>query len=81
VKKLANPWELFREQINLVFFFSSLGWGETESTWYVGHQPRKIDDDECGAMGGMRIGEGNRSTRRKSAPVLLCSPQIPHVLT
>jgi hypothetical protein len=21
----------------LLFFFSFLGWGETESTWYVGH--------------------------------------------
>jgi hypothetical protein len=26
------------------------------------------------------IGRGNRSTRRKSAPVLLCPPQIPHEL-
>jgi hypothetical protein len=24
---------------------------------------------ECGAIGGMRIGRGNRSTRRKPAPV------------
>jgi hypothetical protein len=29
----------------------------------------------------MRIGRGNRSIRRKPAPVLLCPPQIPHVLT
>jgi hypothetical protein len=29
----------------------------------------------------MRIGTGNRSTRRKLAPVPLCPPQIPHVLT
>jgi hypothetical protein len=28
-----------------------------------------IDDDEYGAVGGMRIGRGNRSTRRKPAPV------------
>jgi hypothetical protein len=40
-----------------------------------------IDDDECGVVGGMRIGRGNRSTRRKPAPVPLCSPQIPHDLT
>jgi hypothetical protein len=39
------------------------------------------DDDECGAVGGMRIGRGSRSTRRKSAPVPLCPPQIPHDLT
>jgi hypothetical protein len=41
------------------------------------YQPRMMmDDDECGAIGEM-IGMGSRSTRRKPAPVLLCSPQIP----
>jgi hypothetical protein len=45
------------------------------------YQPRMIDDgDECGAVGGMRIGRGNESTRRKPAPVPLCPPQIPHDL-
>jgi hypothetical protein len=29
-------------------------------------------------FGGMRIGRGNRSTRRKPAPVPLHPPQIPH---
>jgi hypothetical protein len=38
-------------------------------------------DDECGAVGGMRIGRGICSTRRKRAPVPLCTPQIPHDLT
>jgi hypothetical protein len=33
--------------------------------------------NECGAIDGMRIGKGNRSTRGKPAPVQLCSPQIP----
>jgi hypothetical protein len=37
--------------------------------------PADYDDGE---IGGMMIGKGNRSTRRKSAPVLLCSPQTPH---
>jgi hypothetical protein len=37
-------------------------------------------DDECGAVGGMRIGRGNRSTGRKPAPAPLCPPQIPHDL-
>jgi hypothetical protein len=32
------------------------------------YQPRMIGDDECGAVGGMRIGMGNRSTRRKPVP-------------
>jgi hypothetical protein len=44
------------------------------------HQPQTIDD-ECGAVGGMRTDRGNRSTRRKLAPTLLCPPQIPYDLT
>jgi hypothetical protein len=38
-------------------------------------------DDECGAVGGMRICRGNRSTQRKPAPVPLCPPQVSHNLT
>jgi hypothetical protein len=45
------------------------------------YQPRMIDDDEYGAVGGMRIGRGNRSTRRKPAPAPLRPPQIQHDLT
>jgi hypothetical protein len=37
--------------------------------------PGNYDDGE---IGGMMIGRGNRSTRRKPAPVPLCLPQIPH---
>jgi hypothetical protein len=44
------------------------------------YQPRMIEDDDYGAVGGMRVGRGNRSTRRKPAPVPLCPPQIPHDL-
>jgi hypothetical protein len=40
-----------------------------------------MDDDERGAVGGMRIGRGNQSTRRKPAPMPLCPPQISHDLT
>jgi hypothetical protein len=43
----------------------------------LSYQPRIID--ECGAVGEIRIGRGNRSTRRKPALVPLC-PQIPHDL-
>jgi hypothetical protein len=35
----------------------------------------------CGAVGGMRIGRGNRNTKRKPAPVPICQPQISHDLT
>jgi hypothetical protein len=40
-----------------------------------------IDDDACGAVGGMRIGRGNRSTRRNLAPVPVCSSLMPRDLT
>jgi hypothetical protein len=57
-----------------------MGWVETESTiWPI--VPALDDDDECGAVGGMRTGRETRSTRRKPAPVSLCPPQIPHDLT
>jgi hypothetical protein len=36
--------------------------------------PGDYDDEEFGGM----IDRGNRSTRRKPAPVLLCPPQTPH---
>jgi hypothetical protein len=44
------------------------------------YQPRMIDD-VCGAVDGIRIGRGNRSTRRKPATAPLCPPQIPRDLT
>jgi hypothetical protein len=39
-----------------------------------------IDEGDCGAIGGMKIGRGNRSTWRKPASAPLCPPQIPHDL-
>jgi hypothetical protein len=67
-------------------FFSFLRWGESihlvrRPLFGLLYQSRMIDDDECGAVGEMRIGRGKRSTRRKPAPVLLCPPQITHDLT
>jgi hypothetical protein len=35
-------------------------------------------DYDDGEIGGMMIDRGNRSTRRKPAPVPLCPPQTPH---
>jgi hypothetical protein len=40
-----------------------------------------IDDDECGAVGGMGSGRGSRNILRKRAPVPRGLPQIPHDLT
>jgi hypothetical protein len=34
-------------------------------------------DSDDGEIGGIIIGKGNRGTRRKPAPVLLCPPQTP----
>jgi hypothetical protein len=48
--------------------------GTAASIWPIVPAP----DDEFGVVGGMRVGRGNRSTRRKPAPVPLCPPQIPH---
>jgi hypothetical protein len=39
-----------------------------------------MGDDECGAVSGMRIGRGNRSAWRKSAPMPMCPPQNPYDL-
>jgi hypothetical protein len=44
------------------------------------YQPWMIDDD-CGAVGGIRICRGNLSTGRKIAQVPLSPPQIPHDLS
>jgi hypothetical protein len=48
----------------------------TAATTGLLYQPRMIGD--CGEIGGMKIGTGNRNTRRKPAPAPLCPPQIPH---
>jgi hypothetical protein len=53
--------------------FRSLG--TTATSRPIVPAPGDYDDGE---IGGMMIGRGNRSTRRKPAPVLLCPSQIPH---
>jgi hypothetical protein len=53
----------------------------TSATVGLLYQPRMIDDDDYGVVGGIRIGRGNRNTRRKPAPEPLFPPQIPHDLT
>jgi hypothetical protein len=42
------------------------------------YQPQMINDGDCGEIGGMKIGRGNRTTRRKPAPATFFPPQIPH---
>jgi hypothetical protein len=69
-------------RLRILFFFilsgvrlSPLGTAAATGLMY---QPQMLDDGDCGAIGGMKIGRGNRSTRRKPAPVPLCPPQIPY---
>jgi hypothetical protein len=54
-----------------------LGTSDTENLPIL-PAPGDYDDGE---FGGMMIGRGNRSARRKPAPLPLCLPQIPHDLT
>jgi hypothetical protein len=61
-------------QRGFFLFFFPLGWGDTVHVLrrpLIGllYQPRMIDDDESGAVCGMRIGRGSWSTQRKPAPV------------
>jgi hypothetical protein len=50
----------------------------TAATTGLLYQPHMIDDGDCGVIGGMKFGRGNRSARRKPAPAPLRPPQIPH---
>jgi hypothetical protein len=72
----------------IIFRFLCVGWDwdhlVRRTLISLLYQPQMIDDDddddECGGVTGMRIGRGNRSTRRKPTPVPFCPPQIPHNL-
>jgi hypothetical protein len=61
-------------------FFVNLCGGTlgTAATTDLLYQPRMISDGDCEEIGEIKIGKGNRSTRRKPAPAPLCLPQIPH---
>jgi hypothetical protein len=54
-------------------FVSPLG---TAATIGLLYQPQMTDDGDYGAIGGMKIDRGNRSTGRKPVPVPFCPPQI-----
>jgi hypothetical protein len=48
--------------------------GTSDTEWPIVPAPGDYDDGE---FGGMKIGRGNRSTRRKPTPAPLFPPQIP----
>jgi hypothetical protein len=49
----------------LVGWDKSLGTAATSGLLY---KPPMIDEDDCGAIGGIKISRGNRSTRKKTCP-------------
>jgi hypothetical protein len=49
---------------------------DTAATTGLLYQTRMTDDDDCEAIGRMKLGRENRSTRRKHVPAPLCPPQI-----
>jgi hypothetical protein len=53
----------------------------TATTIGLLYQPQMTDDSDCGATGEVKIGRGNRSTRKRPVTVPLCAPHIPHDLT
>jgi hypothetical protein len=74
--------ELFRRSLEVCFnrglllfiIFSGVGLCPlgTVATSGLLYKPQMIDEGDCGAIGGMKIGRGNQSTRRKPAPAPLC---------
>jgi hypothetical protein len=66
--------------INLNFLFyiiinlSRMRLSQSTTGPFYHHQITRIDNGDCGVIGGMKIGKGQRSTRRKLAPVQLCPP-------
>jgi hypothetical protein len=71
-----SPWQQFSCRDFFVISGVRLSPLGTAATTALLYQPQMIDDGDCGAMVGMKIGRGNRSTRRKPAPAPLCPAQI-----
>jgi hypothetical protein len=88
MRKLRRIFGRKRWKVGFFFFFKFLvlewDWGHLVRRPQIDllYQPRMIDVDEYGVVGGMRIGKGNRSTYlEKPAQVPFCLPQILHHLT
>jgi hypothetical protein len=76
-----NDIRITSDHHNFFFCFHGLGWDWVRlvrrQLFDLLYQPRMRGDNDCGAIGGMRIGRGNQNTRRRPAPVPFCPPQIP----
>jgi hypothetical protein len=77
-----SPWLI---SVLIIFFISLSGVRlsplDTVANTGLFYQPQLTDNGNCRAIGGMKTGSENRSTRRKPSPVPLCPQQIPHDLT
>jgi hypothetical protein len=62
-----HVWGVFPYIRSPFFFNLCVGALGTAATAGLLYQPRMIDDGDCGEIGGMKTGRGNRSTRRKPA--------------
>jgi hypothetical protein len=65
-------------RIVALLLISGVGLWVLQPTTALLYQPRMIGGGDCGEIGGMKIGRGNPSTRRKPAPAPLCPSQIPY---
>jgi hypothetical protein len=77
---ITLPFTSVSETWMVFFFFSFLGWGGTESTWYVSHYLASPGWWWVWGTGGMRISRGNWSTLRKPAPSATLPTTNPHNL-
>jgi hypothetical protein len=82
--KLVDKHLILSERLySFLLLFLFILWGGTKSLGTAAisgllYKPQMIDEGDCRAIGGMKIGRGNQSTWRKPAPAPLCPPQIPH---
>jgi hypothetical protein len=66
---VALEFSYSKQAVSTTIFFYLCGgtWGTAGTTGPL-YQPRIIGDGDCGEIGGMKNGRGNRNTQRKPAP-------------
>jgi hypothetical protein len=84
---LFHDIQLVKQKILQLTLLTKLNWWmavlrlqsplSTAATAGLLYQLQMIDDGDCGAAGGMKIGRGNRSTRRKPVPRAILSTTNP----
>jgi hypothetical protein len=60
--------DVLEERIASIFRVEGKIKSAREATNWPMYQPQMIGEGDCGAIDGLKIGRGNRSTRRKPAP-------------